>query len=75
MAKYFDHLKVFKVTPFYDMLAVWWIWLTIGLYNQQQCGSDTQNGVTITPGTFIIFWNFLSGDYRNFNEKSIILKG
>ena len=27
------------------------------------------------PGTFVIFQNFLSGDYRNFNEKSTILKG
>ena len=27
------------------------------------------------PGTFVIFRNFLSSDYRNFNEKSTILKG
>ena len=27
------------------------------------------------PGTFVIFQNFLRGDYHNFNEKSTIFKG
>ena len=41
--------------------------------NQQQRLSNTK--VAGQPGTFIIFQNYLSSDYRNFNEKSTILKG
>ena len=42
-------VKVYECHPLddiYTRCAVCWIWSSIGLYNQQQRGSDTQDGAT-----------------------------